>query len=116
LSSQPTSRALVEQELIAIVKSVMHEDVLKTKSSLFEQGLTSFSAVEICMRIESRFQIRLRTSTIFDYPTLEALTAFTLNLLDSGDSASTGSVAVATEKRADEEALVREILRKKFGV
>ncbi|KVE32647.1 hypothetical protein WS68_16080 [Burkholderia sp. TSV86] len=103
--------------MLAIAKSVMHKDALKTKSSLFEQGLTSLGAVEIRTRIEDRFQITLRSSIVFDYPTLADLAAFTMNAL-GGDAAAAAAEPAAARAghRALEEALVRDILRQQFGV
>ncbi|ALL67690.1 Phosphopantetheine attachment site [Paraburkholderia caribensis MBA4] len=112
----PAIRALIEQELIAIAKSVMHKNTVEMKSSLFEQGLTSLGALEIRTRLESRFQISLRSSIVFDYPTLTDLTTFTTGVLGETDAASAVPGAPSDDKHTLEEALVRDILKKRFGV
>lgn len=120
MSPQFVNRALVEQELSAIAKSVMHKNAVEPKSSLFEQGLTSLGAVEIRTRIEQRFRITLRSSTVFDHPTLADLTTFTMGFLGNGAAtagAATAAPATASAGgRALEESLVRDILKKRFGV
>jgi acyl carrier protein len=115
LSPPINNRALVEKELGAIARSVMHTDFLKTKSSLFEQGLTSLGAMEILTLIEQRFQIELRSSTVFDYPTLAGLTTFTMEVLGE-DSRQAEIAAPSAGSFGIEEALVRDLLKKQFGV
>lgn len=118
----PVYHAQIEQELIAITKAVLHKDVLKPKQNLFEQGLTSVGVLEIRSRLEKRFQISLQSSTMFDYPTLAALTTCIIERLCSR-AAQPPSAAVVTAGSASlsnintlDDAVVREILRKKFGV
>jgi acyl carrier protein len=112
----------VEKALISIAKLVLHSDVLKTKQSLFEQGLTSVAALEIRDRIESKFCISLRSSTMFDYPTIESLSAYVTKVIKSG------SVIVEPEPQPETTAIssngnyelsdemVRDILKREFGV
>lgn len=112
--AQSITRAQLEQELHAIARAVLHKGALQPKQSLFEQGLTSVGALEIRGRLERRFQIRLQSSTLFDYPTLAALASFLLERLQS-ESARPAAVRLQDSPVLGD-ALVREILKKKFGI
>ncbi|MGC0151094.1 acyl carrier protein [Chromobacterium vaccinii] len=111
---QSITRVQLEQELHAIARAVLHKGALQSKQSLFEQGLTSVGALEIRGRLESRFQIRLQSSVLFDYPTLAAFAAFLLERLQS-ESARPAAVRPPDGPLMGD-ALVREILKKEFGV
>jgi acyl carrier protein len=49
---------------------------LSGDSSLFELGLTSLLAVEIKYILEVQLQVKLRSTVLFDYPTLNKLNNF----------------------------------------
>lgn len=112
----PVNRAQIKQELIAIAKAVLHKDTLKPRQSLFEQGLTSVGALDIRARLENRFQIPLLSSTLFDYPTLAALETFLTEHFQSRGAKLAAAPPTSPGSSALGDAMVREILRKKFGV
>ncbi|ACX95795.1 acyl carrier protein [Halothiobacillus neapolitanus] len=112
----------IEDDLISIARLVLHCDVLKTKQSLFEQGLTSVGALEIRDRIEKKLDISLMTSVIFDYPTIDSLSAYVTKVIRSGGARVVPELQPETTtissnghyELSDE--MVREILKRGFGV
>ena len=108
-------RSKIDQELCAIAKAVLHKDALKPKQSLFEQGLTPVGALEARTRLESRFELSLQSSVLFDYPTLASLGAFVEERLRSArPKPATAPAVLPSGVQALDDAMVHEILKRTF--
>ncbi|NEQ43492.1 MAG: type I polyketide synthase [Leptolyngbya sp. SIOISBB] len=61
------------QQIIAKVLGLDDSDLVQPRERLFDLGLDSLMAVELKGRLESGLGCALRSTLMFDYPTLEAL-------------------------------------------
>ncbi|MBV1920900.1 MAG: ketoreductase and phosphopantetheine attachment site domain-containing protein [Pseudomonadales bacterium] len=78
LTSAPTSQKinLLERYLMDQIASIMGEtssDWIEPKQRLFDLGLDSLMAVELKNKLQTALDIKLQTSLLFDYPTVESL-------------------------------------------
>jgi acyl carrier protein len=54
-----------------------------TRDNLMELGIDSIKAVEFKFLLESKLGLRISSSLVFDYPTLDALTGFLLEQISA---------------------------------
>jgi acyl transferase domain-containing protein/acyl carrier protein len=60
---------------VAATLGITAADGIEPRESLFDLGVDSLMAIELRNRIESRLGSRLRSTTLFDFPTVEQLAA-----------------------------------------
>jgi myxalamid-type polyketide synthase MxaB len=59
----------------------VHPEEVDPRGQLIALGMSSLKAVELKTQLESEFELSLRSSLMFDYPTLELLVPFVLQRL-----------------------------------
>lgn len=85
------------QGLIAKVLGLDAPELVQPRQRLFDLGLDSLMAVELKSRLESGLGCSLRSTLMFDYPTLEALVGYlSTDVLFPEDAAAPVSSALAT--------------------
>ena len=100
--ARPAQLASYLRTEIATVLGLRGEMTFDPRTRLFEFGLDSLMAVELKNRLEVRLVCNLRSTLLFDYPTLEALTGYLLqSVLNFGEEtpAASGAGQPATENR-----------------
>ena len=79
VSARPARLAAYLRGEIATVLGLRDETPIDPRTRLFDFGLDSLMAVELKNRLEAGLGATLRSTLLFDYPTLEALTAYLLH-------------------------------------
>jgi acyl carrier protein len=74
---------------------LVEPSAVEPRGQLMALGMTSLQAVELKIELETQLAIQLRSSLLFDYPTLEALVPFILERLDLSLDASRPARAAA---------------------
>jgi len=78
------------------------------RRQLMALGMSSLNAVELNQQLESELELRLRSSLIFDYPTLEMLVPFLLQRLGfSGESTPSEPVPQPRQHVAGDECITQ---------
>ncbi|MFM7173562.1 MAG: SDR family NAD(P)-dependent oxidoreductase, partial [Caldilinea sp.] len=100
--ARPAQLASYLRTEIATVLGLRGEMTFDPRTRLFEFGLDSLMAVELKNRLEVRLVCNLRSTLLFDYPTLEALTGYLLQSVfnfGAETPAASGAGQPATENR-----------------
>ncbi|HLA35566.1 MAG TPA: type I polyketide synthase, partial [Rhodocyclaceae bacterium] len=124
-------RALLLNELIARVAEVLRlsRSEVAPRQRLFDLGVDSLIAVELKNRLETLLGMTLSTTLLFDYPTIEALADYLMELLGEADrptavaeaagtttaTAFVGSVEDLSEDQAEAELLAQLALLEQAG-
>ncbi|MGR9053326.1 MAG: type I polyketide synthase, partial [Gammaproteobacteria bacterium] len=78
---------------------------IKERDRFFDMGLDSLLAVDMKTRLEKDLDIALSTTLVFDYPTLEALSAhLRATLADAVDAAAASALAPSSRPKVQEAA------------
>jgi acyl transferase domain-containing protein/acyl carrier protein len=89
LEAAPDPRATLAAFVLAAVAEVLGLDdpqQVEPRARLFDLGLESLMAVELKSRFEKSLECPLRSTLIFDYPTVEALTEYLIAEILGADS------------------------------
>jgi acyl carrier protein len=83
------------QEELAAVLGVSLSAAPEPDARFFDLGMDSLTSVELRRRIERRFGCALEPTLVFDFPTVERLSAHLADCLGVGSSAPAGPLAAA---------------------
>jgi len=88
---------------------------IEPRGQLTSLGMSSLKAFELKLYLEEQLGFRLRSSLLFDYPTLETLVPFLLSKLEAGNAAPVRraplAAAVAEPPADDLQSLESELAR-----
>ncbi len=98
---------LLDQHLRRLIEAVLGiaSAELEPRQRLFDLGADSLMAVELRARLEASLGRSLRSTLIFDFPTLEALNRHLLAELDDELARATGLAASMPDSSSDEDEL-----------
>jgi len=102
----------IHHELAAVL-GLRSDTTIDANARLFDAGLDSLMAVELKNRLESRLEVPLPSTLLFDYPTLDVLGHYLLNDIlalgaDSSESSQVhqeNQIEIKSEKQSDNAAI-----------
>lgn len=76
----------IDAKLVDVFKDLLHIDKISINDSFFDLGGDSLSAINLCTRIQSKFNAQLSVRDILDNPVLQDLSDVISNSMDLGSS------------------------------